>query len=91
MPKYEYEFVERVVEIPQIQYIEKTVEIPQIQDVIVTKPVKVIQDRPREVIKTVPKTTMVPVEKIVEAGSHTIEVRNRAGKKCDQLLFALLL
>lgn len=74
VPKYEVEYVERVVEVPQIHYIDKQVERPTVQEILIHKPVKQIQEIPREVIKTVPKIETVVVEKIVNVPGQVVEV-----------------
>jgi len=74
VPRYEYEWVERIVEVPQIQVVDKYVDVPQIQEVIRHVPVKQYVDVPKEVIRYVPRVETKLVEKEVEVPGEVIEI-----------------
>jgi len=59
------EYIDRVVEVPQVQYVEKVVEVPKVQFQEVIKHVAVIETR--DIVREVPRFTQVEyVERIVE-------------------------
>jgi len=77
VPKYEIEYVERVVEIPQIKIVEQYEEYEVVQEVAKYVPKKEFVSVPREVIRYEPKIETTFVEKIVEVLSRDqiIEIR----------------
>lgn len=74
MPKYEYEVVERIVEIPRVEYVDREVEKHQYVEVIREVKVPQIVDIPKEVIREVKIPKINYVEKVVEVPGQVIEV-----------------
>lgn len=74
VPKYEYEYVDRIVEVPRIEYVDKVVEVPRYQEVI--REVKVPQyvDVPVDVVREVKVPRVNYVEQVKEVPGQMIEV-----------------
>jgi len=77
VPKYEIEYIERIVEVPRVKIVEKYEEYEVIQEVTKYVPKKEFVNVPREVVRYTPKIETTYIEKVVEVLSRDqiIEIR----------------
>jgi len=68
--KYEYKYIEKVVEVPQVRYVDKFEEYDVVQEVVKKVPKKEFVNVPREYVRYVPKIETRVVEKFVEVLSR---------------------
>lgn len=74
VPRYEYEYVDRIVEVPRIEYIDRTVTVPQYQEVIREVKVPQVVDVPKEVVREVRIPKVNYVEQVREVPGEVITV-----------------
>lgn len=77
VPKIEYVFTDKVVEIPRLNVVEKLVEIPEYVERIKHVPVTKVVEVPHDVITYVPKVEVKVIEKEVQVPGEVIQVRKR--------------